>query len=264
MSSGSVPTGLRRVQQALASKGAKGIVGLGRKFKIMDDDGSKTLNEREFRKAMKELGVMLGDLEVGHLFDYFDKDGSGSLSVDEFLVGLRGELNERRRGMVRLAFDKLDKTGDGLVKVEDLADVYNAKKHPDVIAGTVTEAEVLRGFLDTFDVGDHDGTVTPEEFEHYYGGVSASIDDDDYFELMIRNAWHISGGEGWCANTTNKRVLKIDKDGNETVEEVKEDRGGRGGGGSRRARVPQTDEEKASSAKDMCECSDPIRRRSGG
>ena len=40
--------------------------------------------------------------------------------------------------------------------------------------------------------------------------MSASIDLDDYFELMIRNAWHIPGGEGWCANTANKRVLVID------------------------------------------------------
>lgn len=39
--------------------------------------------------------------------------------------------------------------------------------------------------------------VTPDEFVAYYNNVSASIDNDDYFELMIRNAWHISGGEGW-------------------------------------------------------------------
>ena len=29
-----------------------------------------------------------------------------------------------------------------------------------------------------------------------------------HFELMIRNTWRISGGEGWCANTANKRVLE--------------------------------------------------------
>jgi len=42
---------------------------------------------------------------------------------------------------------------------------------------------------------------------------------------MIRNAWHISGGEGWCANTANKRVLVTQADGTETVEEIKDDLG---------------------------------------
>jgi len=59
----------------------------------------------------------------------------------------------------------------------------------------------------------------------YYQGVSASIDDDSYFELMMRNAWHMSGGEGWCQNTTCLRVLVIHQDGNQTVEELKNDLG---------------------------------------
>jgi hypothetical protein len=46
--------------------------------------------------------------------------------------------------------------------------------------------------------------------------ASANIDEgpsgDDYFELMMRNVWHISGGEGWCANTTCKRVLVVFND----------------------------------------------------
>jgi len=35
--------------------------------------------------------------------------------------------------------------------------------------------------------------VTMQEFVDYYGNISASIDDDDYFLLMIKNAWNISG-----------------------------------------------------------------------
>jgi hypothetical protein len=75
--------------------------------------------------------------------------------------------------------------------------------------------------LDTFDSIDKDGRVTAEEFIKYYGNVSSSIDDDDYFELMIRNAWHISGGEGWCANSSCRRVLVGHSDGSQTVEEIK-------------------------------------------
>ena len=72
---------------------------------------------------------------------------------------------------------------------------------------------------------DRDGTVTLEEFIEYYRGVSANIPLDDYFELMMRNAWHISGGSGWSENTTCKRVLVKFSDGSEQVIEIKDDLG---------------------------------------
>jgi Ca2+-binding EF-hand superfamily protein len=109
-----------------------------------------------------------------------------------------------------MAFSKLDKDGSGIVDGEEIASVYNASKHPDVIAKRKTEKQVLMEFLDTFDVGGiHDGKVTFEEFLNYYANIGASIDNEDYFELMIRNAWHISGGEGMAANTSNRIIIII-------------------------------------------------------
>ena len=58
-----------------------------------------------------------------------------------------------------------------------------------------------------------DGKVTTTEFLNYYQNISANIDDDEYFELMIRNAWHIAGGEGAVANSANRRVLVTRADG---------------------------------------------------
>merc|ERR1712167_23607 len=69
------------------------------------------------------------------------------------------------------------------------------------------------------------GIVTREEFREYYADVSASIDNDDYFELMIRNAWHISGGEGQYANTSCRRVLVVHSDGAQEVVEIQNDMG---------------------------------------
>ena len=72
-------------------------------------------------------------------------------------------------------------------------------------------------FMTTWDGKDGDSIIEYEEFEDYYKELSASVDDDDYFELMIRNAWRIAGGEGASANTANKRVLVTNKDGRQEV-----------------------------------------------
>jgi Ca2+-binding EF-hand superfamily protein len=214
---------LEKLRQSLKRHGARGIAGLGRKFKIIDDNNNGQLEFVEFKKACKEHMFDWSEAEVRELFDHFDRDKSGSIDYDEFLVGVRGKLNDRRYQLVLLAFSVLDRDKSGIVEVNDIMEVYDASQHPDVIAGRKTKGEVFREFLDTFDVGDKDGKVTPNEFAKYYANLSASIDDDDYFELMIRNAWHISGGSGQFANTTCKRVLVTHDDGRQTVEEIKDD-----------------------------------------
>ena len=135
-------------------------------------------------------------------------------------------MSSRRVRLVDQAFDVLDRDGNGAVEPEDIINCYDASKHPDVLAGKRSPDEVLREFLDTFDVGGVvDGKVTRPEFENYYSNISASIDDDDYFELMIRNAWHISGGEGAAANSANRRVLVTAADGSQSVQEIRDDLG---------------------------------------
>ena len=217
---------LARLKDQLSKRGARGIIGLGRKFRIMDDDGSKSLDMEEFKKGMKECDLALTRQEVIALFNFFDKDRDGAIRYEEFIGGLRGQMNERRKSLVLQAFDILDRDGNGYVDPLDVVGVYNAKKHPDVISHKKTEQEVMLEFLDTFDVGgEKDGKVTASEFQNYYSNLSSSIDDDDYFELMIRNAWHISGGEGWCANSANRRVLVTHSDGTQSVEEIQHDLG---------------------------------------
>ncbi len=71
------------------SRGATGILGLGRMFRRMDDDSSKNLNFVEFHKGLNETGCDLSESEAKDLFQKFDRDGSGTVNVDEFLVGIR-------------------------------------------------------------------------------------------------------------------------------------------------------------------------------
>lgn len=45
----------------------------------------------------------------------------------------------------------MDKDGNGVLDINDIKGVYNAKFHPDVKAGKKTEDEILGEFLETFE-----------------------------------------------------------------------------------------------------------------
>jgi len=159
----------------------------------MDDDGNRTLDFNEFKKGLRDYGLILEPKEVKETFEAFDKDKSGNLDFDEFLIALRPPMSKARKNIIQQAFNKLDRTGDGLITVEDLKGVYNVKKHPKYMNGEWTEEQCFRKFLDSFDTpDDKDGTITLDEFINYYSGVSASIDSDAYFDLMMRSAYKLN------------------------------------------------------------------------
>lgn len=80
---------------------------------------------------------------------------------------IRGDLTPNRLALVKKAFMKLDKDGSGVVDINDLKDVYNTSKHPDVLSGKKTSDQVLVDFLETFEMHHNiqsgeqaDGNVT--------------------------------------------------------------------------------------------------------
>lgn len=184
----------------LKARGAKGLIGLQRLFKIMDDDGSQTLSLPEFSKACRDFRIGISEENVPILFSRFDVNNDGTISYDEFLHAVREPMSARRVALVERAFQVIDANGNGFLEADDIKGSFNARKHPDVLQGKRTEDSVLCEFLETFEAHHNlktgetgDSRVTLEEFLEYYSNISSSIDDDDYFELVINNAWNIKG-----------------------------------------------------------------------
>jgi Ca2+-binding EF-hand superfamily protein len=207
---------IEKFRAKLLSRGAKGIIGIQRQFKIFDDDNSKSLEFEEFVKAVKDFKVDLSQNEIKVVFGAFDRDGQGSINYEEFLRCIRGEMNERRKRIALLAFDKLDRDNTGIIDINDIKYIYNAKNHPEVRSGKKTEEDVFGEFLETFEThhnilkGTRDRRITKEEWCEYYNNVSMSIDSDEYFETMMNNAWKLNGTvtyqKGWAGEASDKQA----------------------------------------------------------
>jgi len=203
---------MAKLDAHVKSRGADCMRGLARAFDVVDKDHNHVLDREEFKEALAIWDMTgLNEAEINVLMAHFDDDGDGLITYSEFLHGLRGEMNERRINMVTKAYRVLDANHDGVVTLGDIMATYNVEENPLVQSGQKSPEEVFKTFLDSFEGphGDKDGTVTISEFIDYYSGISAAIDDDDYFVLMMENAWKIVESDGEFA-LDDERVGRLE------------------------------------------------------
>ncbi|XP_060552504.1 calcyphosin-like protein [Ruditapes philippinarum] len=180
---------LQLIRNKCLLSNVSGIKCLSVMFRRMDTNFDKRLSFEELDTGLKEFGIDIINDDLWILFNHFDKDKNSEIDFLELVAKLRPPMALRRIEVTNEAFDSLDANKDGILSIEDLKIVYsvNAKRHPKFISGEWTEEQVLRNFLDSIDTpGNPDGKVTREEFMNYYAGVSSTVDDDSYFDLMMR------------------------------------------------------------------------------
>jgi hypothetical protein len=118
---------------------------------------------------------------------------NSSILTTLFVFTEQGQLPPKLLVLVHQIFDLLDKQGVDAIDPTNLITHFDASRHPEVQGRAKTAEQVQKEFLDTFDVGGvRPGLITREEFVRYYTNISAAVNDDDYFELMLRKVWHIN------------------------------------------------------------------------
>jgi len=84
---------LAEIKATLKSRGAMAIRGIGRVFRILDDNRNRQVDLNELLWGLKDFGIHLNETQAKCILGKFDRDGSGSVSFDEFIRVLRGELS---------------------------------------------------------------------------------------------------------------------------------------------------------------------------
>jgi Ca2+-binding EF-hand superfamily protein len=182
---------MSRIRQRIVERGAIGIKGIGRLFRSADDTRDQSIDlDNELPKLMGDIGVILNKTELNELARLLDRDGSGRISYDEFLFQMAPPLSEERIRWINKAFDKLDVDGSGKISIADVEAVHNPKSSELIRLGKTTASAIFANLVRSYDE-DGDGLITRDEFIDYYREISPSIDTDEYFALMIKNAWKL-------------------------------------------------------------------------
>jgi len=141
---------IKRFKDKIMKRGAKGLIGLKRQFKIMDSDGSGALDFAEFKKALDDYKVGCTEEDISALFGIFDRNRDGTIIFEEFLAAIVGELNQLRQSLVMQAFKKLDGNGNDILEIDEVKSKFEPSRHPDVKSGLKTVEECRYEFYDLF------------------------------------------------------------------------------------------------------------------
>jgi Ca2+-binding EF-hand superfamily protein len=186
---------LERLRNKVLMRGGKGLIGLHRQFCLFDSDSKQSLTFADFQQAIKDYKLIMDTKDVETLFKMFDKSQDGLISYEEFMSTLSGSMNEFRMNVVMKAYENLESSGKE-VTLNLLKSRFSANKHPDVKNGKKTEEEVIKEFADTFEIfhsmyatNKEDEVVSEEEFMKYYNYISANIESDANFDIMMSNGW---------------------------------------------------------------------------
>jgi calcyphosin len=144
---------------------------------------------------------------VWQVLDIDDNESSGMINYYTLVKAYLGEMTPNRHSIFRELMHKLDGLKTGYIQVNELLKYYRANKHPKVTNGMMTQDEMFKQFIESFETLHPSKVpeyyqlststdlksllISYEQFENYYNGLSLSIDNDNDFSKIIKNAWHL-------------------------------------------------------------------------
>ena len=191
---------IEKFRTVLKKRGVRGIMAMRRAFMIADENDSKTLTLPEFIKFCHDYRIPISGNEIKEIFGEFDTNRNGEMNYEEFISSFVGEMCERRKRLITILFETFDKDRKGFVDLDEIRNSFSPINHPDVVTGKKTEDEILAEFLDNLqyhfsllksEKEQENNQINLDEFLAFFNYISAGIEDDDYFEDVIKSGFNL-------------------------------------------------------------------------
>ncbi|KAJ1448797.1 hypothetical protein M885DRAFT_449791, partial [Pelagophyceae sp. CCMP2097] len=159
--------------RALVRRALGDGLSLGDCFKHFDRDGSGDLDELEFERGLKKLGVSVTSIEVAHLMDEFASRRSGCIRYEDFSQAVSPAGESEPEGFVKFA------AGDG--------DASNALRtlRREVDRFSRSRNFSLRGAFADLD-RDGSGRVSGREFKRELSRLGFEVSAAELDDLVMR------------------------------------------------------------------------------
>jgi hypothetical protein len=154
------------------------------------------IDREDLKEAMKTWGFTLESRYFDPVIDLIDTNRSSLIDWREFVRLIRGPMPSARAQIVAEVFGALDGSNPenppGHVSVDDLAYYFNGTDHPLVALGGVSEKDALAHMLQSISTrGRTPQLINYALFSDYYADLSACVDDNAYFEQIVRSSWPV-------------------------------------------------------------------------
>lgn len=189
---------INRFKEELNRRGGRGLVGLLKQFKLFDTDQSGCLDKYEFKKAIDDYEIDVHPKDLENLFNSFDTDANGKIEYNEFFQLVTGVMNEYRQQIVDRVYAKLDKDKEGAIDLNEIIACFDPYRHPDIDTGKNDPEGVFNDFKDSLEVYHNvvhnynsSAKVSRQEFSDFYTFISAQIENDAHFDMMMNGVWNM-------------------------------------------------------------------------
>ena len=211
---------LIQFRKLLISRGAKSIFRFQRMLSIYDRNHSGLISFDNFYTIFQAYYINIPLTDIKAIFALFDttkinnKNNNDNYSNDEMymdpsmfrikyddlLKSVIGIMPVKRQLLIKKVYDSFNKDNEGKIMTSEIKTRFNYKKHPDALSGKKAPNEIYSDFLDFLETfreyndnlkGGYSFSMSFEEFFDFYNEISMTIEDDDYFEIMIKNCWEL-------------------------------------------------------------------------